>query len=39
MQKSNIGEKIRQFREMRMIAREDLALNANLDQEQLRIIE
>jgi len=39
MQKSNIGEKIRQYREMRMIPREDLALNSNLDPEQLRIIE
>jgi len=39
MQKSNIGEKIRQYREMRMVSREDLALNSNLDKEQLRIIE
>ncbi|HNQ37941.1 MAG: helix-turn-helix transcriptional regulator [Prolixibacteraceae bacterium] len=39
MQKSNIGEKIKQFREMRMIAREELALNANLSVEQLRVIE
>jgi len=39
MQKTNIGEKIRQFREMRMISRNDLALNSNLDTEQLRIIE
>jgi mannose-6-phosphate isomerase-like protein (cupin superfamily) len=39
MQKTNIGEKIKQFREMRMITRNDLALNSNLDTEQLRIIE
>jgi transcriptional regulator with XRE-family HTH domain len=39
MQKNNIGEKIKQFREMRMISRNDLALNSNLDMEQLRIIE
>lgn len=39
MQKNNIGEKIKQFREMRMISRNDLALNSNLDVEQLRIIE
>jgi transcriptional regulator with XRE-family HTH domain len=38
-EKSNIGEKIRQFREMRMISRSDLALNSNLDLEQLRKIE
>jgi mannose-6-phosphate isomerase-like protein (cupin superfamily) len=39
MQKNNIGEKIKQFREMRMISRDDLALNSNLDAEQLRVIE
>jgi mannose-6-phosphate isomerase-like protein (cupin superfamily) len=39
MQKTNIGEKIRHFREMRMISRNDLALNSNLDLEQLRVIE
>jgi len=39
MQKANIGEKIKQFREMRMITRNDLALNSNLDVEQLRVIE
>ncbi len=39
MQKSNIGEKIKQFREMRMVTREDLALNSNLGLEQLRVIE
>jgi transcriptional regulator with XRE-family HTH domain len=39
MQKTNIGEKIKLFREMRMIARNDLAMNSNLDVEQLRIIE
>jgi len=39
MQKANIGEKIKQFREMRMINRNDLALNSNMDVEQLRVIE
>ena len=39
MQTANIGEKIRQFREMRMISLEDLALNANLDVAQIRKIE
>lgn len=39
MQTGNIGEKIRQFREMRMISIEDLAMNANLDVAQLRKIE
>lgn len=39
MQKLNIGEKIRQYREMRLIPREDLAMNSNLDLEQLRVIE
>lgn len=39
MEKTNIGEKIRNFREMRMVSRNDLAINANLDTEQLRIIE
>ncbi|HNX78415.1 MAG TPA: XRE family transcriptional regulator [Prolixibacteraceae bacterium] len=39
MQKTNIGEKIKQYREMRLVARNDLAMNANLDVEQLRIIE
>jgi len=39
MQQANIGEKIRHFREMRMIAREELAINSNLDPEQLRVIE
>lgn len=35
----NIGHKIREFREMRGISREDLALNANLDLLQLEKIE
>ncbi len=39
MQKSNIGEKIRQYREMRMIAREELARNSNLDVSLLARIE
>jgi transcriptional regulator with XRE-family HTH domain len=39
MDKTNIGEKIRNYREMRMVSRNDLAINANLDTEQLRIIE
>jgi transcriptional regulator with XRE-family HTH domain len=39
MQKTNIGGKIKQYREMRLVARNDLAMNANLDVEQLRIIE
>jgi transcriptional regulator with XRE-family HTH domain len=39
MQKANIGEKIMQYREMRLISREDLAVNSNLDIEQLRKIE
>lgn len=39
MNKTNIGEKIRNFREMRMVSRNDLAMNANLEIEQLRIIE
>ena len=39
MHKISIGEKIRQFRELRSISREDLAMNSNLDVEQLRKIE
>jgi mannose-6-phosphate isomerase-like protein (cupin superfamily) len=39
MQTGNIGEKIRNFREMRMIALEELAVNANMDVAQLRKIE
>ncbi len=39
MQTGNIGEKIRLYREMRMIALEDLAMNANMDVAQLRKIE
>ncbi len=36
---NNIGHKIREYREMRSISREDLALNANLDLMQLEKIE
>lgn len=39
MQTKNIGEKIRNFREMRMITLEDLAINSNMDPAQLRKIE
>ncbi len=39
MQTGNIGEKIRNFREMRMISPEELAVNANMDVAQLRKIE
>jgi transcriptional regulator with XRE-family HTH domain len=39
MKTANIGEKIRQFREMRLISIEDLAMNANMDVAQLRKIE
>jgi quercetin dioxygenase-like cupin family protein/DNA-binding XRE family transcriptional regulator len=39
MQTANIGEKIRQFREMRMITLEDLAVNANMDVAQILKIE
>ena len=39
MHKISIGEKIRQFRELRSISREDLAMNSNLDVEQLSKIE
>jgi transcriptional regulator with XRE-family HTH domain len=39
MKPSNIGDKIRQFREMRNISREELAMNANLGAEQLKKIE
>ena len=39
MKTVNIGEKIRQFREMRTISIEDLAMNANMDVAQLRKIE
>jgi transcriptional regulator with XRE-family HTH domain len=39
MKTANIGEKIRQFREMRLISIEDLAMNANMDAAQLRKIE
>jgi quercetin dioxygenase-like cupin family protein len=39
MQTGNIGEKIRLYRELRMIAMEDLAMNANMDVAQLRKIE
>jgi quercetin dioxygenase-like cupin family protein len=37
--KKNLGKKIKQFREFRQIPREDLALNANLDINQLEKIE
>lgn len=39
MKTANIGEKIKQFREMRLISIEDLAINANMDTAQLRKIE
>jgi transcriptional regulator with XRE-family HTH domain len=39
MQTGNIGEKIQQYREMRQISLNDLAMNANLDVAQLRKIE
>lgn len=39
MQTGNIGEKIRNFREIRRIAQADLAVNANMDLAQLRKIE
>lgn len=39
MQTGNIGEKIRHYREMHNITREDLAQNANLDEKQLKKIE
>lgn len=37
--KKSIGDKIRQFREFRQISKEDLALNANLDKNQIEKIE
>lgn len=39
MSKNKLGKKIREFREFRQISREDLALNANLDKDQLKKIE
>ncbi|RIH65747.1 XRE family transcriptional regulator [Mariniphaga sediminis] len=39
MSKNKLGKKIREFREFRQISREDLALNANLDKDQLEKIE
>lgn len=36
---NNIGKKIKEFREFRQIKRENLALNANLDLQQLESIE
>lgn len=39
MSKNKLGRKIREFREFRQISREDLALNANLDNDQLEKIE
>jgi len=37
--KSNLGNKIKDFREFRHISRTDLALKANLDEKQLELIE
>lgn len=37
--KKNVGEKIRELREMKNISREDLALRSNLDLEQIEQIE
>lgn len=37
--KKNLGKKIRGFREFRQISREELALNANLDNDQIEKIE
>jgi quercetin dioxygenase-like cupin family protein/DNA-binding XRE family transcriptional regulator len=37
--KNNIGKKIKAFREFRQVSREDLALKANLDPNQLEYIE
>ncbi len=37
--RKKVGEKIKNFREFRKITREELALKANLDPEQLKIIE
>jgi len=39
MDSSNIGRKIKHYRELRMIPRADLAMNSNMDEQQLRIIE
>lgn len=37
--KNSLGKKIKQFREFRQISREDLALNSNLDNNQIEQIE
>jgi transcriptional regulator with XRE-family HTH domain len=39
MKTSTIGDKIRQYREMRNITREELAINANLSPDQLQKVE
>jgi transcriptional regulator with XRE-family HTH domain len=39
MSKNKLGKKIKEFREFRQITRDDLALKANLDNNQLEKIE